>query len=154
MTRLLTLLILALVVVGGASLFLGEASLSSAQYGQAFVHPGSIPGEILWSLRAPRFACAAIVGAALLTGASVTLAGVIGFVGIAAPHLVRRVAGEDAQRILLPSALAGAVLLSTADVVARLIPTDQSLKLGVIAALFGAPLFVLAAWRAARSWRE
>ena len=100
-----------------------------------------------------RLRIAAIAGAALLTGASVALAGVIGFVGIAAPHLVRRTAGENPQRILLPSALAGAVLIAAADVMARLVPTDQPLKLGVIAALVGAPLFGLAAWRASRSWR-
>lgn len=96
---------------------------------------------------------AAVAGAAILAGASVALAGVIGFVGIAAPHLVRRVAGEDPRAILLPSALAGAVLIAAADVLVRLVPADQPLKLGVIAAIVGAPLFGLAAWRAARSWR-
>ncbi len=101
-----------------------------------------------------RLRIAAVAGAALLTGASVALAGVIGFIGIAAPHMVRRAAGEDAERILLPSALAGATLLALADLIARLIPTDQPLRLGVMSALLGAPLFVLAAWRAARSWRE
>jgi iron complex transport system permease protein len=100
-----------------------------------------------------RLRTAAVAGAALLTGAAVALAGVIGFVGLAAPHLVRRPAGEDPSRILLPSALAGAVLLVAADVLARVIPTEQELKLGVVTALFGAPLFGLAAWRAARSWR-
>lgn len=100
-----------------------------------------------------RLRSAAVAGAAVLAGASVALAGVIGFVGIAAPHLVRRAAGEDPARILLPSALAGAVLIAAADVLARLVPSDQPLKLGVIAAIVGAPLFGLAAWRAARSWR-
>lgn len=101
-----------------------------------------------------RLRVAAVAGGAILTGASVALAGVIGFVGLAAPHLVRRASGEDPVRILLPSALAGAVLLSLADILARVVPADQELKLGVIAALFGAPFFALAAWRAARSWRS
>ena len=48
---------------------------------------------------------------------------------------------------------AGAVLLAGADISARIIPTDIELKLGVVTALFGAPLFALIAWRAARSWR-
>jgi iron complex transport system permease protein len=100
-----------------------------------------------------RLRAAAVAGAAILAGASVALAGVIGFVGIAAPHLVRRAVGEDPERILLPAALAGAVLIGSADVVSRLVPSDQPLKLGVIAALFGAPLFGLAAWRTVRSWR-
>lgn len=100
-----------------------------------------------------RLRLAAVAGAALLTGAAVAVSGVIGFVGLAAPHLVRRGAGEDPGKVLLPSAIAGAALLAAADLVARLIPTEQELKLGVVTALFGAPLFALVAWRAARSWR-
>ncbi|MFC3077011.1 FecCD family ABC transporter permease [Phenylobacterium terrae] len=100
-----------------------------------------------------RLRAAAVAGAALLTGAAVAMAGIIGFVGLAAPHLVRAAAGADPARTLTPSALAGAALLVGADLAGRLIPTDQELKLGVVTALFGAPLFALIAWRAARSWR-
>ncbi|MCR5875486.1 iron ABC transporter permease [Phenylobacterium sp. J426] len=100
-----------------------------------------------------RLRAAAVAGASLLTGASVAMAGIVGFVGLAAPHLVRAGSGGDPGRVLLPSALAGAVLLAAADLAARLIPTDLELKLGVVTALFGAPLFALIAWRAARSWR-
>ena len=60
---------------------------------------------------------------------------------------------EDPARLLFPSALAGAVLLVLADLAARIIPTQQELRLGVFTALVGAPLFALIAWRAARSWR-
>jgi len=101
-----------------------------------------------------RLRAAAVGGAALLAGASVAAAGIIGFVGLAAPHLVRRFSGDDPGKTLLPSALAGAVLLVLADLAARVIPTEQELKLGVVTALFGAPLFALVAWRAARSWRS
>ncbi|MHB8529312.1 MAG: FecCD family ABC transporter permease [Caulobacteraceae bacterium] len=100
-----------------------------------------------------RLRAAAVAGAALLTGAAVAMAGIIGFVGLAAPHLVRRDVDDDPAATLAPSALAGAVLLVLADLAARLIPTDEELKLGVVTALFGAPLFALVAWRAARSWR-
>jgi iron complex transport system permease protein len=100
-----------------------------------------------------RLRAAAVAGASLLTGAAVAMAGIVGFVGLAAPHLVRAGAGADPGRVLLPSALAGAGLLVAADLAARLIPTDLELKLGVVTALFGAPLFALIAWRAARSWR-
>jgi len=100
-----------------------------------------------------RLRAAAVAGASLLTGASVAMAGIVGFVGLAAPHLVRAAAGADPGRILLPSALAGAGLLAAADIAARVIPTDLELKLGVVTALFGAPVFALIAWRAARSWR-
>ena len=100
-----------------------------------------------------RLRAAAVAGASLLTGAAVAMAGIIGFVGLAAPHLVRAAAGADPGKALAPSALAGAILLTAADIAARMIPTDQELKLGVVTALFGAPLFALIAWRAARSWR-
>jgi len=96
---------------------------------------------------------AAVAGAALLTGAAVAISGVVGFVGLAAPHLVRGMVADDPGRTLLPSALAGAVLLVLADLASRIIPTEVELKLGVVTALFGAPLFALIAWRAARSWR-
>jgi iron complex transport system permease protein len=100
-----------------------------------------------------RLRAAAVAGAALLAGAAVAAAGVIGFVGLAAPHLVRAAVKNDPGRTLLPSALAGAALLAAADLAARVIPTEQELRLGVVTALFGAPLFALVAWRAARSWR-
>ena len=101
-----------------------------------------------------RLRTAAVAGAALLTGSAVAMAGIIGFVGLAAPHLVRAGAGEEPGRILVPSALAGALLLVLADLVGRLIPSETELKLGVLTALFGAPLFALIAWRASRSWRS
>jgi iron complex transport system permease protein len=100
-----------------------------------------------------RLRTAAVAGAALMTGAAVALAGIIGFVGLAAPHLARSLAGDEPRRILLPSAMIGVVLLVLADVAARLVPTEVQLRIGVVTALFGAPLFALAAWRAARSWR-
>ena len=100
-----------------------------------------------------RLRAAAVAGAALLPGAAVATAGVIGFVGLAAPHLVRGAVDDDPARTLAPSALAGAILLVLADLAARMIPTPEELKLGVVTALLGAPLFALLAWRAARSWR-
>jgi len=100
-----------------------------------------------------RLRAAAVAGAALLTGAAVALAGIVGFVGLAAPHLVRAAVKGDPARILVPSALSGAILVVAADLIGRVVPTEVELKLGVITALFGAPLFALVAWRAARSWR-
>jgi len=88
-----------------------------------------------------------ILGAGLATGAAVALAGAIGFVGIVAPHLVRPFLRYDPARLLVPSALLGAVLLVLADIGVRLVPTDSELKLGVVASLIGAPVFV---WIAAR----
>jgi iron complex transport system permease protein len=88
-----------------------------------------------------------VVGSGLATGAAVSVAGAIGFVGIVAPHLVRPLVGYDPARALLPSALLGGLTLILADAAARLAPTGQELKLGVVAALFGAPVFILIAAR-------
>ena len=96
---------------------------------------------------------AAVAGAALMTGAAIAAAGLVGFVGLAAPHLVRRLAGDDPGKLLVPSAVAGAILLTAADLISRVLPSEQELKLGVVTALVGAPLFALVAWRASRSWR-
>jgi iron complex transport system permease protein len=100
-----------------------------------------------------RLRALALIAAAAATGAAVAVAGVIGFVGLAAPHLVRAAVRGDPGRILWPSALAGGLMLVLADLLARLTPTDQELKVGVFTALIGAPLFALIAWRAAREWR-
>jgi iron complex transport system permease protein len=90
-----------------------------------------------------------VLGAAACTGGATAVAGVIGFVGIAAPHLVRAVSGHDPARLLLPSALAGGAMLVCADIAVRLLPTDTELKLGVAAALIGGPVFALIAARLA-----
>ncbi|MCP2671974.1 iron ABC transporter permease [Maricaulaceae bacterium EIL42A08] len=89
-----------------------------------------------------------VLGTALLTGAAVAVAGVIGFVGIVAPHLIRPFVNHDPARLIWPSALLAGVLLSLADLVLRLAPLDQELRLGVMAALIGAPAFI---WIAARN---
>lgn len=88
-----------------------------------------------------------IVGAGLATGAAVALAGAIGFVGIVAPHLVRPFVRYEPARLLIPSALLGGLLLVLADIGVRVLPTDSELKLGVVASLIGAPIFI---WIASR----
>lgn len=88
-----------------------------------------------------RVRIATIAGTALAVGASVALAGAIGFVGIVAPHLGRPWVRHDPGSALIPSALMGAILLVIADAFIRLVPTPGELRLGVVAALFGAPVF-------------
>jgi iron complex transport system permease protein len=88
-----------------------------------------------------------VVATGHATGASVALAGAVGFVGIVAPHVVRPWVGHDPGRTLIPSALAGAIMLIAADMLVRLLPTDTELRLGVVAALAGAPIFLLIAMR-------
>ncbi|MEO0500681.1 MAG: iron ABC transporter permease [Pseudomonadota bacterium] len=91
-----------------------------------------------------------IMGAGLATGAAVALAGTIGFVGIVAPHLIRPAVRHDPARLLIPAALLGAIILVVADIGVRLLPTDTELKLGVVAALVGAPIFISIAARRRR----
>lgn len=79
---------------------------------------------------------------ALGVGAAVAAAGLIGFVGLIVPHLVRLIAGPDHRVVLPASALAGASLLLFADVFARLVLAPAELPIGIVTALIGAPLFL------------
>jgi iron complex transport system permease protein len=83
-----------------------------------------------------------IVGIALTVGASVASAGVIGFVGLMVPHLVRPLAGNRPSAILLPSALGGALMLTLADSLVRLAPTVSELRLGIAMSMLGGPFFL------------
>jgi iron complex transport system permease protein len=83
-----------------------------------------------------------VLASALATATAVTLAGAVGFVGFVAPHLMRRLIGND-QRHLLPAAvLAGAVLVLLADTVARTAVAPLQLPVGVLTALIGVPVFI------------
>ena len=82
-------------------------------------------------------------GVALAIGGAVAVAGAIGFVGLLAPHLVRAKVSHDPGRVLLPSALAGAVLVLAADCLARLIPSPTEIKVGMVTALVGVPVFLV-----------
>ena len=133
------------VLVSGLAAALAAPGLRMLSLGEETARTSGLPMARLRLL--------ALLAAALATGAAVAVAGVIGFVGLAAPHLVRSAVRGDPGRLLLPSALAGGLMLVVADLLARITPTDQELKLGVFTALVGAPLFALIAWRAAREWR-
>ncbi|MFS8035941.1 FecCD family ABC transporter permease [Xanthobacter sp. AM11] len=84
-----------------------------------------------------------IGGTAAAVGASVAVAGAIGFVGLVVPHLMRPLVGHRPGRLLLASGLAGAALTLGADIAVRLVPTRPELKLGVVTALVGAPFFLI-----------
>ena len=83
----------------------------------------------------------AIVGTSLAVGASVSVAGAVGFVGLVVPHLLRPLVGYAPSRLILPSALGGAALLLAADTLVRLIAVGPELQLGVVTSLIGAPFF-------------
>jgi len=75
-------------------------------------------------------------------GASVSVSGIIGFVGLVAPHLVRLAIGPDYRTLLPGSAVLGAILLLLADLVARTVVAPAELPIGIVTALVGAPFFI------------
>lgn len=85
----------------------------------------------------------AVIGVGLTVGASVAAAGIIGFVGLIVPHLVRPFAGHRPSAVMLPSALAGALLIVVADSMVRILPSVSELRLGIAMALLGAPFFMV-----------
>jgi len=91
-----------------------------------------------------------ILGVALGVGASVAVSGTIGFIGLVVPHLMRPLVGHDPGRLLAPSAFAGAALLLSADIAVRLIPSNSSIKVGVLTALIGVPFFLYLVFRERR----
>jgi iron complex transport system permease protein len=90
----------------------------------------------------PRFRLIVIVVCALLTGAAVAFSGVIGFVGLMVPHIVRLLVGGDYRRVLPLSALLGALFLVTADIVARVIMPPEDMPIGILTGLAGGVAFV------------
>lgn len=88
-----------------------------------------------------------IVGTACLAGAATAVAGMIGFVGLVVPHVLRRVTGGMPSRLLLPSALGGAALILAADIAVRVLLPGRDLKLGVLTALLGTPVFLHLVWK-------
>lgn len=91
-----------------------------------------------------------IFGTAAVVGASTAVAGAIGFVGLVVPHLLRPFVGAQPGRLLWASALGGASMLLAADIAVRMILPDRDLKLGVVTALIGAPLFLHLIYRTRR----
>jgi iron complex transport system permease protein len=95
---------------------------------------------------------ALLVTAALATGAAVAVSGLVGFVGLVVPHLVRLLLGSSDHRLLLPLvALGGAAFLVAADTIARVALQPTELRVGIVTALVGAPVFL---WLLARTRRE
>ena len=91
-----------------------------------------------------------VLGTALAVGSGVAVTGAVGFVGLVAPHLMRPFVGHQPSRLLITSALAGAVLVLAADIAIRLITVGPELKLGVVTALVGAPFFLMLVMRLRR----
>jgi len=122
---LLGLAVLARAGPGLDALTLGEATARSL---------GVEPARLQWAM---------IVGVGLTVGAGVAVAGIVGFVGLMVPHLVRRFTDRRPAALIVPSALAGALLLLVADALCRVIPLVTELRLGIALSLLGAPFFLV-----------
>ena len=92
-----------------------------------------------------------VLGVGLTIGAGVAVAGIIGFVGLMVPHLVRPFTDRRPSQLIVPSALAGALLLLVADCLCRVLPLVSELRLGVALSLVGAPFFLVLLLRLRRS---
>jgi iron complex transport system permease protein len=93
-----------------------------------------------------------LIGTAIGVGGAVAVTGAIGFVGLIVPHLIRPLTDRSPSAILLPSAIGGAALLTLADLGVRIIPTTNELKLGVVTAFLGVPVFLVHLMRERRLW--
>lgn len=101
-------------------------------------------------VKADRLRLRALVAVSLLTGAAVAFAGTIGFIGLVAPHVARMLVGEDQRHMLPASALFGAVLLSLASVVSKLLLPGTVFPIGIVTALIGVPFFAWLMFTVAR----
>jgi iron complex transport system permease protein len=124
-----------LTLAGIAVLLAAARSLDALTLGEAAARSLGVNPRRLQALM--------IVGVGLTVGASVAVAGVIGFVGLMVPHLVRPLTDRRPSSLLAPSALAGALLLLVADCLCRVLPlAGGEVRLGIALALLGAPFFL------------
>jgi iron complex transport system permease protein len=127
------LLVLPFAVAGCLLLALTGRGLDALSLGEAQAQSLGIDPRRLGALT--------VAGTALAVGAVTSVTGAIGFIGLVAPHLVRPFGDYAPRKVLLPAALAGAVLLLGSDIAARLIHTNPVLRLGVFTSLLGTPFF-------------
>ena len=120
--------------VGAVLLLLTGLSLDALALGEAAARSLGI--------RMGRVRLLVVLGTGLVVGAGVAVTGVIGFVGLVVPHLLRPIFGHRPSALLLPSALGGAALVLAADSLVRLAPGAGEVRLGVAMALIGAPFFL------------
>ena len=134
------------ILAGSALLFLTARSLDALTLGEDAARSlGVRPG---------RLRLLVVLGAGLTVGAGVAATGVVGFVGLVVPHVLRPWFGARPGALLLPSTLGGAALVLAADSLCRLAPGAGEVRLGVAMALIGAPFFLTLLWRGrATAWR-
>ncbi len=128
---------LPLIGAGSIALLPARSALSALLFGDEVAH--SVGVDLV------RTRLLVIAGTGLLTGGAVAIAGMIGFVGLIAPHFARMAVGHDAGKLLLPSAIIAALMLMWADMAIRFISWGPEWHLGTLTALIGAPLFAFIA---------
>ena len=133
------MLALPLMVVGAVLIARSARALDALTLGEAAAAAlGVSPGWLrIWL----------VTGVALIVGPATAVAGAVGFVGLVVPHVLRPLVGARPSVLLPASALGGAVLLLAADIAVRLILPERDLKLGVLTAIVGAPLFLHLIWK-------
>jgi iron complex transport system permease protein len=133
------------IVAGSVLLLLTGRALDALTLGEAAARSLGV--------RLGRLQALIVLGTGLTIGASVAVTGVVGFVGLVVPHLLRPIFGHRPSALLLPSALGGAALVLVADSLCRLAPGAGEIRLGVAMALIGAPFFLVLLLRGGgRSW--
>lgn len=105
---------------------------------------------LTYGLNTSRFVGVAVMLASAIVAAAVTVGGLVGFVGLAAPHIARWIFGALHRHVVSASALIGAILVSLADVIARSALPPAEIPLGLITALAGAPFFIVLLARSVR----
>lgn len=128
-------LALPFIVIGCGLLLATGPALDALTLGEA--------GARSLGISMPRTRALLAGGVGLAAGAAVAVTGVIGFVGLVTPHLVRPLVGARPGALLIPSAVAGAIVTLAADILVRLIPASVEIRLGVAMAAVGAPFFLL-----------
>lgn len=127
----------------------GTLMLASLARGLDALTLGEDAAEAM-GVRLNRMRLTLIVGTAAIVGGATAVAGAIGFVGLVVPHLLRPFVGAQPGRLLWASAFGGAAMLLAADLAVRVILPARDLKLGVVTALVGAPLFLHLIYRTRR----
>jgi len=133
-------LLLVVVLLGLAVCILMARSLDAFTFGDEDAASLGVP---VARIRLVLFAVTA-----LLTATIVSMVGAIGFVGLVVPHAARYVVGPMHLRLLPASALTGAIFMVIADIVSRVIATQQTVPIGVVTALVGVPFFAIILYRA------
>lgn len=129
------------IALAGPFMVLGWALMAGVGQGLSALSLGEEAAQTL-GVDLKRLRLQVILGTAISVGAAVAVCGTIGFIGLVVPHIMRHFYGHDPRRILLPSAIGGAIFLSLADMLTRIPLSSGELRLGVVTAFVGSPVFL------------